>query len=243
MVPSSAASSVTSVDSFGGHTPYHVVTAKVSNGGRQSKDRRRTPGGRPSSARLRQFDGRYTGRARPSPPTIPLRSYDDLVTWSVRTGLVAEADAARLRRRARGDAAGARRVLARALELRDRIYTALRPMAEGREPDEDSLAWLREAERDALASARLGREGASMRWTWPSPERLEDPLRPIVHSAVELLTEGPLDRLKVCGACRWLFLDQSKNRSRRWCSMSQCGTAVKQERFVEARRRRRAAGG
>jgi predicted RNA-binding Zn ribbon-like protein len=53
---------------------------------------------------------------------------------------------------------------------------------------------------------------------------------------VELLTAGPLDRLKLCGGCRWLFLDRSKNRSRRWCSMEHCGTAAKMRRYTGRRR-------
>ena len=50
------------------------------------------------------------------------------------------------------------------------------------------------------------------------------PLRPVAHAAVQLLTAGELDRIKVCGGCRFLFIDESKNRSRRWCSMDDCGT-------------------
>ncbi|WP_431899638.1 CGNR zinc finger domain-containing protein [Micromonospora chalcea] len=33
-----------------------------------------------------------------------------------------------------------------------------------------------------------------------------------------------------------LFIDESKNRSRRWCSMDDCGTAEKIRRYVEVRR-------
>jgi predicted RNA-binding Zn ribbon-like protein len=65
----------------------------------------------------------------------------------------------------------------------------------------------------------------------------------VTHAAVELLADGRLERLKVCANCRWLFLDQSRNRSRRWCSMADCGTAVKMERFVERRRVRRESAG
>ena len=82
-----------------------------------------------------------------------------------------------------------------------------------------------------------------MRWTWPPPRDLADPLRPIAHAAVELLTSGPLEHLKVCGNCRWLFLDQSRNHSRRWCSMEECGKQMKQRRFVERRRAIRVGGG
>jgi len=63
-------------------------------------------------------------------------------------------------------------------------------------------------------------------------------LSPVVHAAVELLTSGPLDRVKACAGCHWLFVDESKNRSRRWCTMEVCGTNEKVRRYLA----RRAAG-
>ena len=60
-------------------------------------------------------------------------------------------------------------------------------------------------------------------------------LGPIVWRAVELLENGPLDRLKECpleeGGCGWFYLDTSKNRSRQWCSMKTCGNTAKVRRF------------
>jgi predicted RNA-binding Zn ribbon-like protein len=182
-------------------------------------------------------------------------SYDDLLGWWVRLGVVSEADARTLRRAAARDERGARRAVQRARELRELVYATFRPIADGGEPPAELLDELRDAERDALAKARLARagEGATpagqgsaarghaMRWTWPPPRDFTDPLRPIVHAAVELLTNGPLEHLKICGNCRWLFLDQSRNHSRRWCSMNECGTQMKQRRFVERRRQTRSA--
>lgn len=54
----------------------------------------------------------------------------------------------------------------------------------------------------------------------------------VARSAAELLVAPELDRLRICRNydCRWMFLDMSKNRSRRWCSMDSCGNVVKQRR-------------
>ena len=49
----------------------------------------------------------------------------------------------------------------------------------------------------------------------------------IVTAAVELLTSDLVERIKSCPSCGWVFLDVSKNRSRRWCSMEMCGGAAK----------------
>jgi predicted RNA-binding Zn ribbon-like protein len=184
----------------------------------------------------------------PSPDDELLESYEELLVWCERLGLISDADLRKLGRAAARDEKGARRALRHALELRELLYATFRPLADGAEPPAELLERLREKDRDALATARLeparedgrGGEGpaSAMRWTWPPPRDLDDPLRPITHAAVELLTGGPLEHLKICGNCRWLFLDQSRNHSRRWCSMNECGTQMKQRRFVERRRRR-----
>ena len=185
----------------------------------------------------------------PSPDDELFVSYQDLLGWCVRLGVISEADATTLGRvAARGEKA-ARSAIQRAHKLRELLYPIFRAIADGQGLPADLLQELRDADREALANARLapvesgsGRGvAAAMRWTWPPPRDLTDPLRPITHAAVELLTNGPLEHVKTCGNCRWLFLDQSRNHSRRWCSMSECGTQMKQRRFVERRRSRSAA--
>jgi predicted RNA-binding Zn ribbon-like protein len=190
----------------------------------------------------------------PSPADELLLSYEDVTIWSARLGLISERDAGSLRAAARRDEKAAKRALGRAIELRELLDGIFRALADGKEPPAELLDRLRDAERAALAEAHLacppggaGSRGRAagdqaLEWTWPRPRELTDPLRPIVHAAVELLTDGPLDRLKVCGNCRWLFLDESRNHSRRWCSMDECGIQMKHARFVEQRRRRARAG-
>jgi predicted RNA-binding Zn ribbon-like protein len=178
----------------------------------------------------------------PRPADELLLSYEDVTIWSARLGLISERDAGSLRATARRDEKAAKRALGRAIELRELLDGIFRTLADGSEPPAELLDRLRDAERAALAEARLRQANGALMWTWPRPSELTDPLRPIVHAAVELLTDGPLDRLKVCGNCRWLFLDESRNHSRRWCSMDECGIQMKHARFVEQRRRRARAG-
>ncbi len=83
--------------------------------------------------------------------------------------------------------------------------------------------------------------GASYRLGWvpvTGTEALGRAMWPLARSAVELLTSPALERLKLCEAddCGWLFVDASRNRSRRWCDMSGCGNLAKVRRF-RARRR------
>jgi len=48
-------------------------------------------------------------------------------------------------------------------------------------------------------------------------------------------------RIRVCeerlvGRCAWLFLDTSRNHSRRFCSMDECGNRAKQRRHYQRRK-------
>ena len=53
----------------------------------------------------------------------------------------------------------------------------------------------------------------------------------IVEAAATLLVSDAMLRVKSCPTCGWLFLDVSKNRSRRWCSMDTCGAVAKARRY------------
>jgi predicted RNA-binding Zn ribbon-like protein len=179
---------------------------------------------------------------RAGPPVGPadddvLTGYPELVAWSRYAGALTGAEAAALRRRSRDDPGGAQAAFARALRTRDYLDEIFRALAADRNPSPFALARLRNDEADALRHAQLDR-GSTFAWAWRDDHTLARPLRPVVHAAVLLLTTGALDRIKACGGCRFLFHDESKNRSRRWCSMDDCGTSEKIRRYVAARRTR-----
>jgi predicted RNA-binding Zn ribbon-like protein len=64
---------------------------------------------------------------------------------------------------------------------------------------------------------------------------LEWILNPIIHSAADLMISQELRKVKKCGdpVCGWLFLDISRNQSRRWCDMQDCGNRAKASRFYQ----------
>jgi predicted RNA-binding Zn ribbon-like protein len=197
-----------------------------------------------------RFDGGHVGLdfvntlgglrdARPNPEDEHLREYQDLLAWCRRVDLLSESAAHRLAHRAARRGAEASVALRRALELRSTVDSVFRPLATGRVPPDSALRALGDAEREAIGRALLLPEASAFRWSWRDDASLDAPLWPLAHAAVELLTIGPLERLTVCDRCRWLFLDSSRNHSRRWCSMEGCGTDVKKRRYVERRRARR----
>jgi predicted RNA-binding Zn ribbon-like protein len=172
-----------------------------------------------------------------SPDDDVLTGYPALVAWGVYAGDLTEAEAAALRGLSRDDADGADATYARSLRTRDYLDEIFRALAGDESPSQSALTRLRDDEADALSHAEL-RRADMFAWSWLTDQTLARPLRPVVHAAVQLLTTGTLDRIKGCGGCRFLFNDESKNRSRRWCSMDDCGTTEKMRRYVAARRTR-----
>ena len=79
----------------------------------------------------------------------------------------------------------------------------------------------------------MRRSDGNYGWWWPEDvDDLELPLWPIAYSAGILFPEIDPKRLKQCPSedCGWLFMDRSKNASRRWCDMRTCGNRAKARR-------------
>jgi predicted RNA-binding Zn ribbon-like protein len=166
------------------------------------------------------------GGLKVSPDDEYLHAYGDLLVWSERTDLIAPEPAGALARAAERRPKPAATALEAALELRGHVDAILRATLAGRSPRSADLDAVRRAEVDALAHAALTSRFA---WTWTGTA-LERPLWPLAHAVLDLLHSTPLDRLGECGHCRWLFIDTSANRSRRWCSMDACGAIEKMRR-------------
>jgi|SRR5215210_626966 len=168
-----------------------------------------------------------------------LLGYEDLAFWGYRVGLLSGEDVERLLRKCRERRAEADAVLARALRFRKDLYGLFRAVAEGNDPSAEGVEALRRFECEALSRAKLAQSGGGFAWKWAVGDELAGVLWPVAHAATELLTSGPLGRVKGCAGCNWLFVDESRNKSRRWCSMEDCGTHAKMRRYVARRAAKR----
>ena len=171
-------------------------------------------------------------------------TYADLVAWSVGVDATSAPHGARLIRAATRRADEAAGTLARAHRLRDVLNDLFGAVVDGTDVARP-WARLRPFVAEAVTTATLlGGEAGRLQWSWPQRAELGAPLHPVASAAAELLVGEDLRRVKRCARCPWLFLDGSKNRSRRWCDMADCGAAVKRERYVARRSaQRRETGG
>ena len=179
------------------------------------------------------FVNTASGRAV-GPLREKLRVYGDLVTFGERVGILDERLAGRLRRSASASPAEAEATLERARALREGVYRVFLGSAD----DPDDLDRLSKEAGLAAASRHLVAGGDGYAYAWPDSDDPDRVLWPIASAAADLLTSPDRERVKECAAdnCNWLFLDMSRNHSRRWCDMKVCGNRAKARRFSERHR-------
>ncbi len=168
-------------------------------------------------------------------PVEELPDYADLVAWALKIGLLTEPDAQRLKRQAARRPDEAQAVLQRAHTLREAIYRLLAARARQETWDPADLDLINAEMPVALAHSRLASTPAGFALRWPAePDALDRVLWPVTCSAADLLTQPDLlARVGECAddrGCGYLFLDLTKNRSRRWCDMKDCGNRAKARR-------------
>jgi predicted RNA-binding Zn ribbon-like protein len=167
-------------------------------------------------------------------PQELLNSYNDLVSWSQQAHVLTEQEAQRLLEKAARRPSEASRVLKRAVAIREAIFRIFKAVAEDASPEDEDLVSLSAAVADAQNHAQIVLKANGFIWDWAGiAGDLDRMLWPIVRSAADFLTSDDLDTVRVCASdsCNWLFLDTSKNHSRRWCNMKSCGNREKAHRF------------
>ena len=169
-------------------------------------------------------------------PRELLGTYQDLLDWGTQAGSISARDAAVLRGYAGRHPRVAASALAGARALREAIFQVLATtVATGPAPP-PALALLHDAISRVARMRQLEPAGHGFSWGWRADATdLERVIWPVAWSAGELLTSADLDRVRLCAGagCAWLFLDTSKNRTRRWCDMSVCGNRAKARRHYE----------
>jgi predicted RNA-binding Zn ribbon-like protein len=180
------------------------------------------------------LDFANTVGSRGAEPQEHFNTYGDVVAWAEARGVVSKAEATRLRKAAAAAPDEARAAHRRAIRLREAIYQVFHRRASGRPPAAEDLATLNRFVADTYRGAQLVVDGDRLVLaTAPSGDTLDRPFAPVVRTAVDLLTGDQASLVGLCAdhACGWLFLDTTRNRTRRWCTMGDCGNRAKVRRF------------
>ena len=186
------------------------------------------------------LDFANTWGSRVDPSTDRLHSYPELVAWAVQGGILSAGEGRRLLERAARQRARSREVVERALQLREATYGSFSRVAAGRPPRAADLEVVNRELAGALPHLRLRAAGPRCRVEWEAlNDALDGMLWSVARAAAELLSSERVDRVRECASetCSWLFLDDSRNRCRRWCDMASCGNRAKARRYYERHRR------
>ncbi|MHB8945975.1 MAG: CGNR zinc finger domain-containing protein, partial [Bacillota bacterium] len=122
--------------------------------------------------------------------------------------------------------------------LRALIKRMVDRLGEGRAPADRDLAALDRVLARGPEVIRLTRDADGYhQGSVPLRQDWDWVLARIAASFADLLTHGEPERVKVCENpdCGWVFYDESKNRTRRWCEDA-CGNLMKVRRFRERRK-------
>ena len=154
--------------------------------------------------------------------------------WAAAGDVLPKSVISRLRELAAKNEGRAVRALAEAKRIREVIYEVFVALADGRKPPEGGLAALNAVMPEAFGHLRLkpSPEGFEFGWALAGQD-LQEPLWPVIKSAADLLLSDAAYHVRECASetCGWLFVDLSKNKSRRWCDMRGCGNRAKIRRF------------
>ena len=196
-------------------------------------------GGHPALDLVNTLDHRFGEEG----PVELLADYGALLRFAQQTELLEPGQVRLLTKSVKPQAAA--RALRSVRELREALAAAFYGNLERRPPP---AADIRTLEQQFLASERhrelhwqeaaAGNGPSGMAWRWGRFEKeAELPVWILAERAAQLMLSDAMQRVRECGAdtCRWLFLDTSKNHTRRWCNMKICGNRMKARRF-QARR-------
>jgi predicted RNA-binding Zn ribbon-like protein len=183
--------------------------------------------GNPALDFVNTLDDRFNERTQEL-----LVSYAELLRFTVESGLVTSAQARALRNLPASDQERSR-VLAQAIELRETLADAAYALLGEAKVPNGKLDTLEAYFKQAGAARKLSVDGDLLTWKWPQKMSLAFPLWTLAQAAADLLSSHRMALMRSCAkeTCGWLFLDTSKNHTRRWCDMKLCGNRTKASNY------------
>jgi predicted RNA-binding Zn ribbon-like protein len=167
-------------------------------------------------------------------PAEELRDFAALIAWIGRTA-TANAEGASDLAPSSGAIGSeeAPKLFAEAIALREAIFRVFNAFASGTQVPDADLERLKVALAEAPPRDTLARSDGLYGWRVKAPLRtMPQLLAPVIWSAGDLVVAGSNRRIRRCAneECLWMFIDESKSGTRRWCQMSACGNRAKARR-------------
>jgi predicted RNA-binding Zn ribbon-like protein len=173
-------------------------------------------------------------------PVEHMEDYFAMLSWGEGAGIIKPEKAARLRHLATGNKGEAAQAYGLAITLREAVYRIFSHHYHQEEIKPDELQVLNAILSRSLPQLQVVSSTAGFDWEWAgASDDFDQIIWPVARSAAELLTSEQLNRVRVCEddrGCGYLFIDNTRNHSRRWCSMESCGNRAKARRHYARQR-------
>jgi predicted RNA-binding Zn ribbon-like protein len=169
-------------------------------------------------------------------PGEELHAISDLLQWAKEARLLSSAGHDRLAAHYNRNPREAVAALAKGAAIRDLLLSVFAGIAGGRSVSSLRLSELNSALAQTPGLLRAHKSSDRIETEWMSAgDGLQRVLFAVLTSAADLLASHRLGRVRECASaeCTWLFVDESRNRSRRWCDMSACGNRMKARRHYQ----------
>lgn len=156
------------------------------------------------------------------------------LAWARTCGVLDQGEQNAAARHAKNSPPAAERVLASMKELRFALRGLIDALEHRRAAQPGDLSVIDEWRRRLAVSEQVSARRDRIEFTISRDiAALELPGLRVTAAALSLLKNFPAARIKTCAApdCGWKFMDQSKNRSRRWCDMAVCGNLAKARQY------------
>jgi len=163
-----------------------------------------------------------------------LHHYLDLITWAQFADGVGDSQKDMLLGLSQEKGKEAKQIFTEAIQLRDAMYEYIIYLINQEKVRPAGMQIINQWISRAFSNLELRLVDRDYVLDWNTDNfGLESVLWPITKSFVDLVTSKNAKRIKQCSNCGWVFVDNSKNSSRRWCSMEICGNRVKARRFAQ----------
>ena len=179
-----------------------------------------------------------TINSRLEPEHDYLVQYSDMAEWAKKVEILPPAQSGKLQKRAEQHRTEAEGVIRKAQTFRELLYRLFSNTTKGSEPNKKDMETFIAFYAESISHGQFVKKDHAYATTWRVDEEFDSVLWPVIYSAGELLLSNELVHVKECPGCGWLFLDTSRNQSRRWCSMNTCGARDKMRRYHKKRRAR-----
>lgn len=167
-----------------------------------------------------------------------LQTYEMLVAWSLAAGVLQPGEAGPLLRAAAEAPEHASEHLAKVRELRSAIHVVMQSVAHRTEPPVATLATLNAFLAESQVHSQIVRSDGGFELHLRPEDDMALPIWRLTDSAARVLLSPDRENVRECPGheCGWLFLDTTRNHSRRWCDSTDCGNKARVRAYAQRKR-------